>query len=103
MFLNLLKFITFLFLGQYNGLLLGDSGYPCKQYLMTPFSYPSTPSEEKFNKCHAKTRVLIEQTFGILKKRFACLLALELHLLKDVILPWAVWYCMTLGLTEMTF
>jgi hypothetical protein len=61
---------------------------------MTPFSYPSTPSEEKFNKCHAKTktRVLIEQTFGILKKRFACLLALELHLLKDVILPWAVWY-----------
>ena len=54
-------------------MLLGDSGYPCKQYLMTPFPYPSTPSEEKFNKCHAKTRVLIEQTFGILKRRFACL------------------------------
>ncbi|XP_048759899.2 putative nuclease HARBI1 [Ostrea edulis] len=59
--------------GQYKGFLLGDSGYPCKPYLMTPYPVPSTPAEVKFNNCHAKTRVLIEQTFGILKKRFSCL------------------------------
>lgn len=40
---------------------------------MTPYPVPSTPAEVKFNNCHAKTRVLIEQTFGILKKRFSCL------------------------------
>lgn len=34
---------------------------------------PSTNAEEKYNKCHAKTRVTIEQTFGILKRRFSCL------------------------------
>lgn len=40
---------------------------------MTPFPVPSTPAEVKFNNAHAKTRVTIEQTFGILKRRFSCL------------------------------
>ena len=40
---------------------------------MTPFPTPSTPSELNYNKSHAKNRVIIEQTFGILKKRFSCL------------------------------
>ena len=40
---------------------------------MTPFLAPSNPSEERFNKSHCRSRVLIEQSFGILKRRFSCL------------------------------
>ena len=35
-----------------NCWLLGDSGYPLKQWLMTPFSVPSTPGKQKFNVLH---------------------------------------------------
>lgn len=55
------------------GHLLGDSGYPLKPFLMTPFLNPSNNAENKYNKAHSGTRMVIECCFGILKKRFACL------------------------------
>ena len=59
--------------GQYNGFLLGNSGYPCLRSLMTPILHPASPAEERFNMSLCRTRVLVQQTFVILKRRFQCL------------------------------
>ncbi|XP_065658424.1 putative nuclease HARBI1 [Hydra vulgaris] len=52
---------------------MGDSGYLCKQYLMTPFSNPKNESEIQYNYSLRITRMAVECCFGILKKRFPCL------------------------------
>ena len=49
---------------------MGDSGYACQPFMMTPYSNPSTPAEAAYNNAHCKTRVKIEQTFGQWKRRF---------------------------------
>ncbi|RZB40329.1 DDE Tnp 4 and/or Plant tran domain containing protein, partial [Asbolus verrucosus] len=60
--------------GQYqNGYLLGDNGYPCKKYLLTPFLNPNGPAEEAYNVADIATRNPIERFFGLLKRRFPCL------------------------------
>ncbi|KAE9521249.1 hypothetical protein AGLY_018341 [Aphis glycines] len=59
---------------EYNGcFLLGDGGYPCRSYLMTPLLNPTTNSEKKYQKAQIGTRNVIERVFGVLKRRFPVL------------------------------
>lgn len=59
--------------GQYDGLLVGDSGYALSKHLMTPVFRPQTGAEGRYNRAHIATRCVIERTFGVWKKRFQLL------------------------------
>lgn len=52
--------------------LLGDKIYPIKEWLLPPFKdYGNvTRMQTTYNKIHSKTRVKIENTFGLLKGRW---------------------------------
>lgn len=53
--------------------MLGDSAYSCKEYLLTPILNPITIGESNYNAAHIQTRNTVERTFGVWKRRFACL------------------------------
>uniref|UniRef100_A0A3B3S3R6 DDE Tnp4 domain-containing protein n=1 Tax=Paramormyrops kingsleyae TaxID=1676925 RepID=A0A3B3S3R6_9TELE len=67
------------FKGHFDGLLLGDRGYPCLKHLVTPYPDTLTRPQIQFNAAHSLTRVRIEMTFGILKARFTCLKGLRVR------------------------
>lgn len=68
-----------------DGWLIGDSGYPSRQFLLTPISNPKSKPERDFNFTHAQQRNVIERAFGVLKKRFACLAAPMRQDMKNVL------------------
>ncbi|WAR28222.1 HARB1-like protein [Mya arenaria] len=55
------------------GMLLGESGYPLRHYLMTPVLRPQGIQQTAYNVAHARGRVVVERAFGLLKSRFRCL------------------------------
>ena len=57
---------SFLSDGRCNGVLLGDSAFPLKKFLMTPFLHPSSVEMKSYNSAHSKTRNTIERAFGVL-------------------------------------
>ncbi|RWS20268.1 putative nuclease HARBI1-like protein [Leptotrombidium deliense] len=63
----------FLETNNINGHLLGDAGYACKNYMMTPLANPTSPAEKRYQISHTKTRNVIERTFGAWKAKFYCL------------------------------
>ncbi|CAC5408912.1 HARBI1 [Mytilus coruscus] len=46
-----------------DGVLLGDSGYPCKRYIVTPYLRPNSESQVRYNKAIRKTRAIVERCF----------------------------------------
>lgn len=66
------------------GHMLGDAGYACLPYLLTPLRHSQlttfTPTEAAFQKSHIKTRNLVERTFGAWKAKFQCLKGMRLKL-----------------------
>ena len=59
--------------GTIGGILVGDSGYACRAYLMTPILEPKNAGEVRYSTAHRRTRCVIERCFGLLKRRFPCL------------------------------
>lgn len=56
-----------------NTWLLGDSGYPLKRWLITPFVRPANAQQERFNRRHKQIRSAVERCNGVLKMRWRCL------------------------------
>ncbi|CAN7977082.1 unnamed protein product, partial [Ixodes persulcatus] len=57
------------------GFLLGDMGYGCLRFLMTPLAEPGAPNSpgDRYNKAQIRTRNSVERAFGVWKRRFPCL------------------------------
>jgi hypothetical protein len=52
-----------------GAVLLADSGYGLEPWLMTPFRICHTNEENVFNRLLKKERVIIETSFGQVKRR----------------------------------
>jgi len=67
-----------------NAHVLGDSAYPCDTFLMCPYRDNGhlTTMQKRFNVVLSSSRVVIEQTFGLLKGRFRRLKFLDMSDLK---------------------
>ncbi|XP_062583814.1 putative nuclease HARBI1 [Saccostrea cucullata] len=50
--------------------LLGDSGYPSKRWLLTPFLRPNQGSQTNYNRAHKKTRSVVERGIELIERRF---------------------------------
>lgn len=58
---------------QTHGCLVGDGGYACRHYMLTPVNNPNTAAEQAYNSSQILARNCIERTIGILKRRFPAL------------------------------
>lgn len=56
-----------------GGVILGDSAYPVRNWLIPPLSGDVDGAKLAFNRAHKRTRALIERSIGILKHRFYAL------------------------------
>jgi len=60
-------------MGPAHGYLVGDGGYACRKYLLTPLTNPTTAAEKLYNASQISARNCIERTNGRLKRRFPAL------------------------------
>lgn len=60
--------------GRYERfLLIGDSGYAVKPYLLTPLQNTNTEPERLYNEALIRTRNVVERQYGVWKRRFPIL------------------------------
>lgn len=79
--------------GNIQGILVGDSGYACTNYLLTPVLNPARPAQERYNEAHIRTRNCIERLFGQWKNKFQCMyngLKMSLETAKATIVTLAI-------------
>nr|CAI5817200.1 unnamed protein product [Callosobruchus analis] len=67
--------------------ILGDSGYPCLQHLLTPFRDNGhlTRQQVNYNRILSKNRCVIEHSFGLLKQKFRQLYHVKLHKIENIV------------------
>lgn len=89
---------------ELTGMLVGDAGYPALPFLLTPIRNPQNEVEERYNQIQIRTRIIVERTFGIWKRRFPCLskgLALKLITCTGVISACAVLHNLSLRFKDV--
>nr|CAH7765019.1 unnamed protein product [Callosobruchus chinensis] len=88
--------------GMYgNSVMVGDSGYRCNKYMMTPLDNLATPAEHLYNEAQIRTRNSIEGMFGIWKRRFPVLalgMRVDLHNVFPIAVATAVLHNLSLNL-----
>lgn len=47
-----------------HGIVLGDSGYMIRAWLLTPYPNPQSEAQERYNFAHSSTRTTIERCIG---------------------------------------
>ncbi|XP_063232410.1 putative nuclease HARBI1 isoform X1 [Bacillus rossius redtenbacheri] len=86
-----------------SGILLGDSGYENRVYLLTPLLHPETPAENRYNEAHIRTRNVVERQYGVLKRRFPILslgMRLSLPVAQAVVVAVAILHNIALDAAE---
>ena len=75
-------------------MIVGDSAYPMKPWLMRPYTGANlTPKEKTFNYHHSSVRIVVENAFGRLKARWRILKRqLDVHM-EEV--PYIIGACCT--------
>ncbi|XP_068082607.1 putative nuclease HARBI1 [Anabrus simplex] len=56
-----------------NLLILADSSYENRPYLVTPFANPNSAAENLYNEAQIRTRSVVERQYGVWKRRFPAL------------------------------
>nr|CAI5867887.1 unnamed protein product [Callosobruchus analis] len=78
-----------------NCLLIDDSGYPLRNYFMTPLVKPATQAERLYNDSLIRTRNGIERMIGLWKRRFPVIaygIRLKMDTVKTVTVATTVLY-----------